>query len=326
LNLEERALQDTGALLQRARELGVQALSDALSPEDRQLIAAELRADIDHLLQLANSRDGDGNYLFSGYSVRTQPFVRTGAGVVYQGDQGQRLLQISETRQIADGDSGASVFQLVTTGNGTFVTNPDPANTGTGVIGEGSVVDPSIGFSGPYEISFPDEQTAEVRNGAGVLIATTAFSDGGAIEFDGMTVEIDGQPAAGDSFAITASATQDIFTTLELFADALEAPPADAASRARFRNAVGNTLADLDQGIDSILRTRAQVGSRLTAVEQQISSNENFSIVLAENLSALQDVDLTEAVTRLTLEATSLEAAQASFTRIQGLSLFNFIR
>ncbi|MEL7449319.1 MAG: flagellar hook-associated protein FlgL [Pseudomonadota bacterium] len=326
LSLEEQALKDTGELLQRARELGVQSLSDALSPGDRAMIASEIRDSLEHLMQLANSRDGDGNYLFSGYSVETQPFTRTAAGVTYQGDQGQRLLQISETRQIADGDPGSLVFEQVPTGNGTFVTNADLANVGTGVIGEGSVLDPAVPFDGPYDISFPTPDTAEVRNGSGVLIATTPFTEGTSIQFDGLAVEIDGAPAAGDSFQVTASSTQDIFTTLELFAQALESPPADPAARAQFNNAVNNTLADVDQGIDTILRTRAKVGSRLTAIEQQIDSNENFSLVLNENLSSLQDVDLTEAVTRLTLQATSLEAAQASFTRIQGLSLFNYLR
>ena len=43
------------------------------------------------------------------------------------------------------------------------------------------------------------------------------------------------------------------------------------------------------------------------------------------SLSQIEDIDIAEAASRLSLQAITLEAAQQSFIRIQGLNLFNFL-
>lgn len=97
--------------LQRARELAVQGLNDSNSPEDRAAIALEVRQILGEVLGLANRKDGNGQYLFSGFQVQTEPFSDNGAGIFsYSGDTGQRQLQIGSGRRVADGDSGQAVF------------------------------------------------------------------------------------------------------------------------------------------------------------------------------------------------------------------------
>lgn len=119
LSLEETALIDVGDLLQRMRELAVRANNDTLSAGDRQAIAAEVRISLDGLVQMANTRDADGEYLFSGYKTDTVPFSDDGAGnFTYAGDQGQRNLQIGATRQVPVGDSGDDIFMKIDDGAG----------------------------------------------------------------------------------------------------------------------------------------------------------------------------------------------------------------
>ena len=119
LALEESALVGVGDLLQRVRELAVQANNDTLSSGDRLAIAAEVRTSLEGLLQLSNSRDANGEYLFSGYQVNTTPFSHDGAGnFSYDGDQGQRSLQIGPSRHVVAGDSGNNVFLKVDDGAG----------------------------------------------------------------------------------------------------------------------------------------------------------------------------------------------------------------
>ena len=97
--------------LQRARELAVQGLNDSNSPDDRAAIALEVRQILGEVLGLANRKDGNGQYLFSGFQVQTEPFSDNGAGIFsYGGDTGQRQLQIGSGRRVADGDSGQAVF------------------------------------------------------------------------------------------------------------------------------------------------------------------------------------------------------------------------
>lgn len=111
LEFEEGVLTSIGNNLQRVRELAVQGLNATQGPDNRKAIAAEVYQRLDELLGLANTKDGGGEYLFSGFNGQTKPFVDAGAGVYnYQGDQGQRLIQVSPLRQISSSDNGYDLF------------------------------------------------------------------------------------------------------------------------------------------------------------------------------------------------------------------------
>ncbi len=109
LDLEDTSLREVGNLLQRARELTVQAASDTLAPEDRTAIAHEIRQLRDEVLGLANTRDANGEFLFSGYKGDSRPFTAP-SPYTYAGDSGQRRLRISHERTLADSDNGQAVF------------------------------------------------------------------------------------------------------------------------------------------------------------------------------------------------------------------------
>jgi len=112
LEIEETVLSSAGNTLQRIRELAVQGLNDSNGQQNRMAIASEVWQRLGELFDLANSKDGSGEYLFSGFQSQEQPFVDLGAGAYqYNGDQGQRRLQISPTRQIQSSDSGSEIFE-----------------------------------------------------------------------------------------------------------------------------------------------------------------------------------------------------------------------
>jgi len=97
--------------LQRVRELVLQGNNGSQTNETRAMIAGEIRQWLDELFQLANTRDANGEYLFAGVNSLTKPFIRADDGdVVYQGDTGQREIQISAVRTVPLGDSGQQVF------------------------------------------------------------------------------------------------------------------------------------------------------------------------------------------------------------------------
>lgn len=112
LEVEETVLSSMGNTLQRVRELAVQGLNDSNGPQNRIAIAAELWQRLDELFELANSKDGAGEYIFAGFQSQTKPFDDLGAGVYqYNGDEGQRRLQISPTREVKSSDSGSDIFE-----------------------------------------------------------------------------------------------------------------------------------------------------------------------------------------------------------------------
>jgi flagellar hook-associated protein 3 FlgL len=111
LSLVESTLAGATEVLQDAKTLIVNAGNGSFTNADRKSIALELRSRFDQMLGLANTADGSGNYLFSGYAIGTAPFVKSATGATYQGDQGQRLLQVDASRRMAISDNGQSIFQ-----------------------------------------------------------------------------------------------------------------------------------------------------------------------------------------------------------------------
>lgn len=110
LNVEETTLDSMVNVLQRVRELTIQGNNDTYEATQRGDIALEIKEALQSISSYANSTDGNGEYIFGGFNNRTPPFVENGSVVSYVGDQGQKLLQIGATRQIATGDNGFATF------------------------------------------------------------------------------------------------------------------------------------------------------------------------------------------------------------------------
>lgn len=325
LSFEEAALGSINDVMQRVRELALQANNATQSNESRSLIAAEMREHLDSMLQLANSEDGHGRFLFSGNMDNTKPVGRTGTTYTYNGDQGQRMVQIGDNRQVADGDPGEQIFFRVRNGNGEFSATALPANVGTGVLDAGSVTDQSLYNQDQYTIRFIDANNYEVLDSAAAVVATGPFESGGSIAFSGIQVSIAGEPAAGDEFDIAPSTNNDIFAAIEALAMAVETNVGDATTRADMNNGINAGILLIDQAIGNVIDTRTRVGSRLAAIETQDDSNAGTVIALRETIGDLNDLDYTEALSRLSIESSILEAAQQSFLRLQSLSLFNYL-
>jgi len=114
LGAEEAALSGTERIIQRVRELAVQANNGSLSPENRQIIATEVGALRNEMLSLANSADASGNYIFAGAKTNTAPFSEGSYGAtVYQGDTRQMMINVSEQRQLTLNRPGSEVYSSV---------------------------------------------------------------------------------------------------------------------------------------------------------------------------------------------------------------------
>jgi flagellar hook-associated protein 3 FlgL len=112
---EDTTLKSVSDLLIRAKEISVQAANDTLSPQNRQALGVELKALRDQILSLANSKDSNGNYYFSGSRLRQPPFSQDAQGrATYQGDQTRMYVQVGDQRSIPLNRSGSEAFVGVT--------------------------------------------------------------------------------------------------------------------------------------------------------------------------------------------------------------------
>jgi len=191
LSLSESVLQSATLVLQDAKSLAISAGNGAFSNADRKAIANDLQARYNELLGLANSSDGQGNYLFSGSQGGVMPFVTTATGVTYQGDDVQRKVQASASRQIATTDSGADIFMRVRNGNGTFLsvaasapvtlsTNATIANSAPGslvTVPSTNTLVPGMSITGP---GFPAGTTVLAVTSATTFTTSAAGTAGAA--------------------------------------------------------------------------------------------------------------------------------------------------
>ena len=325
LGLEESALAEAGDLLDRVRELAIQAGGPTQTTQVRQALADEAREIRRNLLDLANAQDGEGRYLFAGNAVRNQPFTNAGSSVTYNGDDGTRSQRIGDNRVVSEGDPGSSVFSAIRNGNGTFTVAPAAGNTGTAIYSAATVADAGAWPTASFTIAFTAPDAYEVRDGGGAVVQSGAFSTGDTISFAGIGVTVKGQPATGDEFQVAPSTYQDVFTTVDRFIAAMESNLSDGASRAQAQSALNSSLLDLDQALDHLSTVRSSVGSRLAVIERQRENNEDLALEYTQTMSTVRDVDYASAISELEQQLIGLEAAQKTFVRTRSFSLFNLI-
>ncbi len=334
LGLVESNLQGVTTIIQNVRSIAVAAGNPILSENDRRVMAVELRGRLEELLGLANSADSEGNFLFSGYQARVQPFVKNAGDVQYAGDQGQRLTQVTGSRQIAVSDTGSNIFERIMDGNGIFTTSASTSNAGTGIIGVGSVTDPTNLTGDSYEINFrvtqdpltlKDIVTYDVMNTttSSTISTGNTFVDGDMITFDGLQFDIKGKPADGDQFNVEPSSQQSIFKTIDNLINVLETTTNDQNGKTNLTNTLNTGMQNLDQSLDNVLSIRASVGVKLQEIDALQSIGEDNALQYDQTLARLQDLDYAKALSDFARQQGLLEAAQQSFIRISGLSLFN---
>lgn len=324
LGIEDQTLSSSADVLNRVRTLVLQGSTGSQSDQTRSDIATELTQLRQQLLGLANSKDGQGDYLFAGSQTGTEPFSWQNGTASYQGDDGQRMVAAGPGMQVATGDSGSAVFMRVPTGNGSFTVQAAGSNTGTALAGSSSVTDRTAWDGGSYTIAFTAANAYTVRDASGATVGGGSYNatTGGSIAFRGVQVAVTGTPAAGDNFAIAPSGQQDIFTTMTNIIGALRTPGGGTG----MQNTLNSQFTNLDQSIDTITRARAGIGARMNALDQQSSLNSDLSLQYKTALSDVQDLDYYDAISRLSLQSTTLQSAQMTFSKVQQSSLFSYLR
>lgn len=397
LSLVEGNLDGLTQLIHEFRERSVQLGDASLTNGDRAFIANEFNARFEDLMGLANTQNGSGQYLFSGFQGATKPFgvssdllslpphaAGATAAVVYFGDQGERQLQVDASRQMGGTITGLEVFMGIRNGNGDFsVSTPSaaPLNTGTGIADQGSVLDISKLNASPvqplnFEVQFKVDATvippvtyynlidtattnsmyppvgfptawplvADPLNPLGPPIpqfpvgATDwkVFKPGQSISFSGLDAvygsdigiqfQVTGNPADGDRFAVGSSQNQSIFDTVKnLIALADQPVPVSSAGNTEFMNKLGAQVSALDNALDNVLRVRASVGARLAELDSLDWNSSDLDLQYETRMASLQDLDYASAITSLSRRQMQLEAAQTSFVKISGLSLFSLL-
>jgi len=436
--LSDVSLTQTTHILQRARELIVGGSNGTLSEENRRIVSVELETLRDSLISVANTRDGNSQYIYSGFSVDTLPFQQNEFGEIeYHGDQGEREYRVGSSLTVKGNDAGTKVFMDIPEGNGTFVSELGSQNTGAAIITEGIVTDKVAArdfLDEDYVVAMSKEtETSEAKysvyglkeeavtgkadvkinqvdlanfhigsvDPTGVFPEDNAsvkiefveagdnefFVEGGSnqftvkmngvsssvaydanntnaqlIEVGGVTLEVDGLPANGDSyefikyipptkyeeegqaisfngiktevkgpvenkdtFTLRQSGEKDIFATLQSAIDALRIPDKSLASHAKKNIAFNMALLQVDSAMENVTRVQTETGSRLRTIDNQREAILDFNLTSKTILSNLEDLDMAAAISDFQQQKGMLEVSQKTYVQLQQLSLFKLL-
>ncbi|MDP1539679.1 MAG: flagellar hook-associated protein FlgL [Moraxellaceae bacterium] len=223
---QQESLMTNGVnILQRVREIVVQGANGTQGDESRQLLAIEVRQQLQSMLQVANTQDSEGRFIFSGMDEST-PAVPTTPPFNFNGSTNVRDLQIGPSTFIKDTVDGFKAF----------------------------------GFDG----------------------------------------------------------AQNVFDLLSSIATELETPSASSTN-------ISAKLSDLDKALGALSVARTEIGVRLTQIDDQVALSSGVVLQLQTALSETKDVDYAEAITRFNQQLLGLQAAQQAYSKVQGLSLFNYL-
>jgi flagellar hook-associated protein 3 FlgL len=329
LSLADSTMSSVVNVLQDAQSKLVQAGDAAYSDTQRAALAQGLQGDLNQLVGLANTSDGQVGYLFSGSEQSAPPFTQVGNNVSYGGNGTLQSLQISQNRQLQVKFSGDDLFQKIRPGNGSFVTAANPANTGSGIIDAGAVSNPSLLTGDNYTISFAVSgatTTYQVQNTTtGATTTSGTFTSPTTLNFDGQQLTLSGAPANGDSFTVAPAQYQSLFTTMASAIAALQQPTASAASKAQLQTSLASSLASAGQAMDHLTLKQAEIGTQMQQLSSYSSLNSDRTLQANSAKSALVDLDYAKAASQMAHDQTIYQAALQSYSAVSKLSLFNYL-
>ena len=347
LGEEENVLMSMIPQVSGAKTRLIEAANGTLSDADRFMLAEVFDEMRNSIANLANAKDANGQYIFSGSKGNVAPFQKNELTdrYEYKGDQTERLVQADQTRQIPSANHGVDLLLRPTPGSALFLTSGDAANTGTGVVGGVTITDPSQATQiASYEINYTEDVSTPpngqleitTTNLDGTTATTTVpyapAEKGGATTVDlgkGVSLQFSGQPQVGDSFSLenaqskTGDDELNVLNTLADVVAALKTPiDGDPAAKASMQNVINGAMQRLDMSYENILTVRASVGARMNEIDAIESSGKLQGLHLATEISRLEDLDYYSASTQLELRTSALEAAALAFKKIQSTNLF----
>ncbi|MDR6983913.1 flagellar hook-associated protein 3 FlgL [Rheinheimera pacifica] len=339
LALEETVLTNMRTSIDRARVLAVASGNGAYTDDDKKAVAQELRNIQVELLDLMNTRNAEGGYIFSGYQDKKQSYSLNNATGIYefQGDDGKKALQISPTIALAGNDSGKFVFENV---DARFKTTPAVINAGGASNATVSVTDQSQ-FDAYYKQNYDSLTPANndfsvvltapstyeiLRNGTALVPPVTgAFTPDAPIQFNGLTITVSGAAAVPGQvdFSLQVPEKKNILTTIGEFITALEDP---SLSRFEFGEAISDTLTQVTSAASNIDSFLSSIGGRVNVLDSVFGTNEDLTINNKAYRADLSEVDYAAALTEITKQEIALQAISSTFVKVSGVSLFDYVR
>ena len=328
----------------RLKELHVESSNGFLTSQERKLFQLEIIGIKDEILSVANGQDALGNGYFSGTSSQLNPFkVRNSGEISYAGSAVEKSLQVSRDSHLRQNFSGTEVFLSAGSANQKFSIfeaidefsqslNYDMSSgTSSNLLSQQESVDivlpASSGQANQYKFDL-------LANGVAYKIEANVYGN----DFNGVVAEINGKSAStgitakvSDGNRIKLSGTgvdlriTDFSTDLPSAAD--QSIAVIGSNELILPNSLSNSVVqDKLHGVfEHFLSMRTELGVAANNAKNFVESTQNTLVDLNEDISKIEDADMSELLTKLQQLLTNKEAAQATFSRLSSKNLFDFL-
>jgi flagellar hook-associated protein 3 FlgL len=335
LSVENSSMQSASGILNQINALCVQGMNGSANASDKASIAAQIQSLNQQLVSVANTKDFNGEYIFSGTKSTTPPFTQdpnNPGAFIYSGNSDQRHIQVGPNTSVAVGDSGNSVFgaptgpapatvpaagsvsnifeainQFVTT----LTTNPvkGSAQTALGATNPFTINGVTIPAMAAPTTSPPAPDSATQGTSVAAAINLLTGTTGVTATADPTTGAITLANKTGAAIAVAGDITNTGLTVAIATSD----------------NALQASLSDVTKGANQILSINAVVGGRLNMLTTQSTINSGSVLNMQTTLSSVQNIDEAAAISALNMQSIALQASQQAYSLVNKLSLFNYM-
>jgi flagellar hook-associated protein 3 FlgL len=331
--------------IDRVRELVIQSNGVAMTPSSREAIALEIEQKVQELLGYINSRDENGDYIFSGYNSTEPTFLESDGKYVFQGDAGERFEQISNGIILNTNIVGKYLFDEINMTNVLPDLVPSKENSSLAQIVELKVKDIELfnqemfpaGSDGyiiefnPIDDVFPPSPNFKYINASnGSVSGNIVYDQSFGINSDSFSALTTETPLPGDRFFLKPKSKDNVLNIISSIGKTIkeyeEINDQGESQNELFDNFVSSALEDLSSIQSNLRLGQSDIGSRLNTLDNTKLNQQSLDLISQGLLSDTRDLDYTEAVSRLSFQTFVLEAAQQSFVKVANLSLFNFLR
>lgn len=320
---EEIAIDESEQLIDSAKRKVMAMINGSLSEEDRTAHRQDLQGMFDNFMDLVNTKDESGNFLFSGTQSSTQPFYRDGQGNVrYAGDSYHRTAQVAPAVEVATSDPGDKMFMEIDNPFGDYQPEYELEDGSLLLLAkaENSNDADNSAYSVTFDMNANGDTTYELTQD-GTVVSAGLYDPQNGIEWQTLKMTFEGEMLPGDTIALERQETFNVFDAFRKGAELSHADIDDATATAELHQVTEQFAA----AFKHLNKARSEVGTRLTTLDRQESMHQDFKLVLNRSLGTMEDLDYSTAVIDMNENMLALQASQQAFSKTKELTLFNYI-
>ena len=355
LDQEETALGQIWDVMSSIQTRLIQAINGTLDDGSRQALAEDIKQSRDQLYSLMNTKNAEGEYIFSGAQSDVPTYTVTSDGrYICNADGSTKNVNVSPTITVQTTDSGLNIFENV-------MQAYDFTVQGAGLNGGGTLAAATVSDYDQFNAFFKDEfiygsngqAATAVENGFVVLInadGTFELHDGdkmqpgsliaegeikdNKIEVKGMSFTLPNgyEPGANDYIALSLEQPSqgNILNKLTEIVNKLSLPQDEWDTINQSTSSLTHDLAEMQQNIELAKKQvdtyRGMVGARGANIDAIIQSDESLTDIKKEAKANVSEMDAFEAVSNLLVAQNALQVAQQSYNLVHSTTLFDYMR